>query len=42
LSFWLYRPTGFVASEKKLDWLEPRSGGLNLEEMKKEGMKIPE
>ena len=42
LKLWLYRPTGFVAVDKKLDWLEPRSGGLNLEEMKKEGMKIPE
>jgi len=42
LSFSLYRPTGFVALEKKLDWLDPRSGGLNLEEMKKEGMKIPQ
>jgi beta-galactosidase/beta-glucuronidase len=42
LSFWLYRPTGFVALDKKLDWLDPRAGGLNLEEMKKEGMKIPE
>ena len=42
LSIWLYRPTGFVAVDKKLDWLEPRSGGLNLEEMKKEGIRIPE
>jgi len=42
LKLWLYRPTGFVAVDRKLDWLEPRSGGWNLEEMKKEGIQMPE
>jgi hypothetical protein len=40
LNLWLYRPTAFVTVDKKLDWLGPRSGALNLEEMKKEGMSL--
>ncbi len=42
LTLWLYRPTGFVAAEKTLDWWEARSGGLNIDEMKREGIAIPE
>jgi hypothetical protein len=38
----LYRPTGFVAVEKTLDWWEPRAGGLNMEEMKRGGIPAPE
>ena len=38
----LYRPTGFVAADKILDWWEPRAGGLNIEEMKRQGMQVPE
>jgi beta-glucuronidase len=42
LNLRLYRPTGFVAGEKTLDWWEPRSGGLYIEEMKREGIAVPE
>jgi hypothetical protein len=42
LTLRLYRPTGFIAAEKVLDWWEPRSGGLGIEEMKREGKPIPE
>ena len=42
LRLWLYRPTGFVAVEKTLDWWEPRAGGLNIEEMKRQGIPVPE
>jgi beta-galactosidase/beta-glucuronidase len=42
LNLCLYRPTGFVAGEKTLDWWEPRSGGLNIEEMKRQGIAVPE
>ncbi len=42
LTFKVYRPTGFVAAEKTLDWWEARSGGLNIEEMKRQGISIPE
>jgi len=38
----VYRPTGFVAAQEILDWWEPRSGGLNIEEMKREGISVPE
>lgn len=38
----LYRPTGFVAVEKVADWWDPRSGGLNIEEMKRQGVSVPE
>jgi hypothetical protein len=30
LNLWHYRPTGFVTVDKKLDWLGPCSGALNL------------
>ena len=42
LTLKVYRPTGFVAAEKTLDWWEARSGGLNIEEMKRQGISIPE
>jgi hypothetical protein len=38
----LYRPTGFVAGEKVLDWWEPRSSGLEIEEIKREGKAVPQ
>jgi beta-glucuronidase len=38
----LYRPTGFVALEQTLRWWDPRTGGLNVEEMKRQGMTIPQ
>jgi hypothetical protein len=38
----LYRPTGFLAAEKTLDWWEPRPGGLTVEEMQRAGMQVPE
>jgi beta-glucuronidase len=38
----LYRPTGFIALEKTLNWWEPRSGGLNIDEMKRERVPVPE
>ena len=37
----LVRPTGFIAAEKKLLWWEPRSGGLVVETMRKEGKPLP-
>jgi beta-glucuronidase len=42
LTLRLYRPTGFVAAEQVLDWWEPRSGGDNIEDMKREGKAVPE
>ncbi len=36
------RPTGFVAAEKVLTWWQPRAGGMTLEDMKREGMKVPD
>ncbi len=33
LELTLSRPTGFVAAEKRVEWLLPRSGGQNLEDM---------
>jgi beta-galactosidase/beta-glucuronidase len=38
----LDRSTGFVAAEKTLDWWEPRTGGLNIDEMRREGLPLPE
>ena len=38
----LYRPTGFIAAEKTLTWWALRPGGLNLEEMKRQGILLPE
>ena len=38
----LYRPSGLVATEKTLDWWQPRPGGLTIEEMKRRGLPIPE
>jgi hypothetical protein len=38
----LYRPTGFIAGVKVLDWWEPRTSGLGIEEMKREGRPVPE
>jgi beta-glucuronidase len=38
----LYRPSGFVATEKTLEWWQPRPGGLSLEEMKRRGLPVPE
>lgn len=38
----LYRPTGFMAGEKVLDWWETRSGGLEIEQMKREGKAVPQ
>ena len=37
LSVRLVCPTGFVAAEKKLLWWDPRSGGLDVDTMRKEG-----
>ena len=42
LTLRLYRPTGFIAAEKVLDWWEPRTGGLGIEEMRREGKSVPE
>jgi beta-glucuronidase len=42
LTFRLFRPTGFVAGEQTLDWWEPRSGGFDIEDMKREGKTVPE
>jgi beta-galactosidase/beta-glucuronidase len=42
LTLRLYRPSGFIAGEKALDWWEPRSGGMNIEEMKRQGIPVPE
>ena len=41
LSVRLVRPTGFVAAEKKLLWWDPRSGGLDVDTMRKEGKSVP-
>jgi beta-glucuronidase len=41
LSVRLIRPTGFVAVEKKLHWWDPRSGGLDVETMRKDGKAVP-
>ncbi len=38
----VYRPTGFLAAVKTLDWWEARSGGLNIEEMRRERLQVPE
>ncbi|MFB3924078.1 MAG: glycoside hydrolase family 2 protein [Terriglobia bacterium] len=38
----LYRPTGFVAVDKSLDWWFANPGGLNIDQMKREGMQVPE
>jgi hypothetical protein len=29
----LTRPTGFVVAEKRVEWLQPRSGGQNVDDM---------
>jgi beta-glucuronidase len=38
----LYRPTGFVAVERMLDWWEALPGGLDIDQMKREGIPVPE
>ena len=38
----VFRPTGFVAAEKTLDWWFLTPGGLTLEEMKRQGVPVPE
>jgi beta-glucuronidase len=38
----VYRPTGFVAAEKTLDWWFENAGGLTLEEMKRQRIPVPE
>ena len=38
----LYRPTGFVAVDKIAEWWDPRSGGMTIEEMKRQGVSVPE
>jgi len=38
----LYRPTGFIATESSLEWWETRTGGMNIEEMKREGIPVPQ
>jgi hypothetical protein len=42
LALRLYRPNGFVAAETALKWWEPRAGGLTIEEMKREGIAVPQ
>ena len=42
LIFRLRRPTGFVAFEKTLNWWDGRSGGVTVEDMDKEGYRVPE
>ncbi|RWN62294.1 glycoside hydrolase family 2 TIM barrel-domain containing protein [Mesorhizobium sp.] len=42
LTLRLYRPTGFLASETTLSWWEPRSGGEDIEEMRKKGTRAPQ
>jgi hypothetical protein len=37
----LVRPSGLVALDETFDWWEPRSGGLSVEQMKKEGKAAP-
>jgi beta-glucuronidase len=41
LLFRLRRPTGFVAFEKTLDWWEGRSGGTSVDDMERQGYKVP-
>ncbi len=41
LTLRLYRPKGFVAGGTSLDWWEPRSGGLTIEEMQREAISVP-
>ncbi|HVN79991.1 MAG TPA: glycoside hydrolase family 2 TIM barrel-domain containing protein [Terriglobia bacterium] len=41
LSVHLIRPTGFIAAEKKLLWWDPRSGGLDIDAMRKQGKSVP-
>ncbi|MGA3025253.1 MAG: glycoside hydrolase family 2 TIM barrel-domain containing protein [Bryobacteraceae bacterium] len=41
LVFRLLRPTGFVAFEKTLEWWQGLSGGVSVEEMEKQGYKVP-
>ena len=41
LVFRLRRPTGFVAFEKTLDWWEGRSGGTSVDDMERQGYKVP-
>jgi len=41
LEFRLVRPTGFVAADEQLRWWEPESGGYRIEDMKKDGHKVP-
>lgn len=38
----VYRPTGFIATESSLEWLETRTGGLEIEQMKREGKAVPQ
>ena len=38
----LYRPTGFVAVDKTLDWWFANPGGLTIDQMKRESMQVPE
>jgi hypothetical protein len=33
LDLTLTRPMGFVAAEKRVEWLLPRSGGQNVEDL---------
>jgi hypothetical protein len=42
LTLRLYRPTGFVAAEKNLDWWDIRPAGLSVDEMKRRGLPVPE
>lgn len=42
LALRLYRPTGFVAAEKTLDWWYAGSGGLSVDDMKRQGVPAPE
>ncbi len=41
LSLWLDRPNGFSAYDKIIDWWESRPGGLDVDDMKKAGMNVP-
>jgi beta-galactosidase/beta-glucuronidase len=38
----VYRPTGFVAVDRSLEWWFEHAGGLTLEEMKRQGIPVPE
>jgi len=42
LTLRLYRPTGFIAAEKILNWWEPRTSGFEIEEMTRRGVSVPE